>query len=297
MTLVPSAASTTLVPASSLSAERCRKVALGLLRLAQLLEEYDKYDRCWLGTPSSLDSFVRELDDCLESAYDSVSLGLFECTQASTALCAFLDQCGGFIRSVISNIKSYFRFYPTPAEADLSENWVSPSLSSAAVRAAAAAFDRASSKVNDLHNLSSVLWGLAAAVDERNRSDQHVRQIDLPTLDRTTAPSSEVRVAREGPEGGRWLWWNGKRHDVPLGSVYRLIEHMWNHEFAKYDELMDGTVFDASVDSKTLGNKASEASAILRSIGVPWRLSVDSRDRVVTKQHNKPSPKDPRKKG
>ena len=55
-----------------------------------------------------------------------------------------------------------------------------------------------------------------------------------------------TKSRRDGTEAGCWLWWKGKRHDVPKGVVYRLLEYFWNRDSAGYDEL-NISVFDSSV--------------------------------------------------
>src|SRR5262249_27442287 len=66
-----------------------------------------------------------------------------------------------------------------------------------------------------------------------------------PTLPR--AKTDAELTHPDGPEGGRWLWWKGKRHDIPAGVAYRMIEFMWNRDSASYDELV-GKVFDDPVE-------------------------------------------------
>jgi hypothetical protein len=87
----------------------------------------------------------------------------------------------------------------------------------------------------------------------------------------------------DGPQGGCWLWWKGNRHDVPKGNVYKLIDYFWNRESARYDDLV-GPVFDSDVLNQSIRSECSETSEVLSRIGVPWKLSADSRSRIVTKK-------------
>lgn len=92
----------------------------------------------------------------------------------------------------------------------------------------------------------------------------------------------------DGPEAGCYLWWNGIKHNIPAGVVYRLIARMWTREFAKYDDLMgspdpDVWVWEAPVDPQSVRSALCKASAVLARVGVPWKLSADSRERVIRK--------------
>jgi hypothetical protein len=91
----------------------------------------------------------------------------------------------------------------------------------------------------------------------------------------------------DGPEGGRWLWWNGKRYDVASGVVYRLIKYMWTRESASYDDLFDAQVFDKDVFPSTIRARASDVNREMKRIGVPLRLSTNSVNRYLTKDASK----------
>jgi hypothetical protein len=126
------------------------------------------------------------------------------------------------------------------------------------------------------------------------------RQISGPTGDRSPAPPPPEDVPRvvlrgrdEGPhlppgkkpngvEGGCWLWWEGNRHDIPKGVVYRLIDHMWDRDTALYDNL-EGPVFEDAIQPDSLRARVSETNKVLKKIGVPWRLKTDSTSRTLTK--------------
>ena len=86
----------------------------------------------------------------------------------------------------------------------------------------------------------------------------------------------------DGPEGGSWVWWKGERHDVPEGVVYRLIVHFWDRDWATYAALCEN-VFLGEVEDQTFRSKLSEASKVLKRIGVPWRLKANARERIATK--------------
>jgi hypothetical protein len=89
----------------------------------------------------------------------------------------------------------------------------------------------------------------------------------------------------DGPHDGCWLTWNGKRHDIPKGVVYRLLKFMWARQSADYATLMDcsGGVFDGPVEPQTVRSNVSDANGVLRRIGVDWKLTTDSTAQIVTK--------------
>jgi hypothetical protein len=99
--------------------------------------------------------------------------------------------------------------------------------------------------------------------------------------------SDGVKTKRhaDGPEGGCWVWWEGVRHDVPKGVIYRIIDFMWNRSSAHYDDVMgQGTpIWDDPVMPSTVRSKLCEANAVLRDIGIPWRLKANATSRHITK--------------
>jgi hypothetical protein len=96
----------------------------------------------------------------------------------------------------------------------------------------------------------------------------------------------------DGLEGGRWLWWQNKRHDVPQGTVYRLLAYMWNRDSASYDALEEANVLESAVAPQTIRSYANKANNVLPS-GIPWRLSTDSESRQLTKTVKRKSLKNP----
>jgi hypothetical protein len=93
---------------------------------------------------------------------------------------------------------------------------------------------------------------------------------------------------------GRYLWWQGERHDCPTGVVYRLIDFMWPREAASYGSLTSGVVWDTEVLTATITSAAHKANLALASLDVPWRLSANSRGRMLTKKpRNKQSLQNP----
>jgi hypothetical protein len=90
-------------------------------------------------------------------------------------------------------------------------------------------------------------------------------------------------VPSNGPEGGRWVRWMGKRCPIPKGIVYRMVDYFWNRDSATYDEL-EGPVFENPVAPQTIRSWVNKVNTSLMPIGVPWRLSADSNTRHVTKQ-------------
>jgi hypothetical protein len=102
-----------------------------------------------------------------------------------------------------------------------------------------------------------------------------------------------------GPDGGRWLWWDNKQHDIPQGALYRLLSYMWNRESANYDQLYarPNPVYADPVADQTIRSASSKLNKILDKIGVSWRLRCDSRTRFITKQNGHTSKKKHRRKG
>ncbi len=72
-----------------------------------------------------------------------------------------------------------------------------------------------------------------------------------------------------------------------------MITFMWNRDSAKYAELFEVEVFDADVAPGSVVRRCSEASSRLLKIGVPWRLSANSNDGVVTKVDRSESGQNP----
>jgi len=94
--------------------------------------------------------------------------------------------------------------------------------------------------------------------------------------------SKDEKQHPDGPEGGRWVWWKDKRHDVPEGNVYRMIEFMWDRDFASYDVLI-GPVFENPIEPQTIRSCANRVKVALLPTGVPWCLKTDSMNRFITK--------------
>jgi hypothetical protein len=102
---------------------------------------------------------------------------------------------------------------------------------------------------------------------------------------RDEAAPGQQRAAEphpDGLEGGRWLWWGNKRHDIPQGIVYRLLAHMWDRDSASYDALQDAGVLETAVQPQTIRSYANKANNALPP-RFPWRLSTDSNNRQLTK--------------
>jgi hypothetical protein len=97
----------------------------------------------------------------------------------------------------------------------------------------------------------------------------------------------------DGVEGGCWLWWQGHRHNIPKGNVYKLLAFMWGRDSAGYDAL-EGPVFDDPVQPQTIRSLANKLNKVLKKVGVPWRLSADSTLRQLTKHHTKQMGQSPR---
>jgi hypothetical protein len=97
------------------------------------------------------------------------------------------------------------------------------------------------------------------------------------------APGTATRGTHaDGLEGGRWLWWENVRHDVPKGTVYRLLEFMWNRDSARYGALNAARVFDSEPSPQTIRSYTNKANNALPP-GFPWKLSTDATNRQMTK--------------
>ncbi len=111
---------------------------------------------------------------------------------------------------------------------------------------------------------------MRTAIEKRQSSDEK-------DVEQGTNP------VKEGPEGGCWLRWRGKKHDIPKGNVYKLIDFMWQRESAAYDVLV-GPVFDDSVEPQTIRSLANKVNNALARVGVPWRLSTNSTSQQLVKK-------------
>ena len=103
----------------------------------------------------------------------------------------------------------------------------------------------------------------------------------LPEKPATNAEGDAERP--DGVEGGCWLWWAGKRHDIPKGNVYKLVAFMWVRNSAAYDDLI-GQVFDDPVEAQTNRSLVHKVNKALSRIGIPWKLSADSVSRQISKK-------------
>lgn len=77
-------------------------------------------------------------------------------------------------------------------------------------------------------------------------------------------PPEEKDRKPDGPEGGCWLWWKGKRHDVPKGVVYRLLAFMWKKDSVTYDDLKKPVFDDTSVAPSTIRGRVCEVNKSLK---------------------------------
>jgi hypothetical protein len=118
-----------------------------------------------------------------------------------------------------------------------------------------------------------------------------------PTADRGSTPDPAAeepqRPRVDGVEGGCWLWWQGSRHNIPKGNVYKLVAFMWEQDSASYDAL-GGPVFEDPVQPQTIRSLANKVNVALKKVGVPWRLSTDSTLRQLTKHRTKETGQSPR---
>ena len=103
------------------------------------------------------------------------------------------------------------------------------------------------------------------------------------SLPKPGATPSTTEHPQDGPVGGCWLWWKGKRHHVPKGVCYSLIDYMWKRDFASYRDL-EGAVFDGAMEEQTIRARCCDLNRELRKIGVPWKLSTDAKSQYVLKR-------------
>ncbi len=126
----------------------------------------------------------------------------------------------------------------------------------------------------------------------KSRKEQPIpKPLYLPPPTAPVRPSEAVAppagTPPDGVTGGCWVWWRGKRYDVPKGVVYRLIAHFWDRDSSPYDALLDknGGVFDDPVPPDSIRKRLSEASKALAKLpGFPWRLEADSEAREARKR-------------
>jgi hypothetical protein len=109
---------------------------------------------------------------------------------------------------------------------------------------------------------------------DREASTSRTEKVSIPSKNNCT-------VQDDGVAGGRWLWWKGERYSVPRGTIYRLVEYMWERDSASYDDLEDH-VFDSAVAPQTIRSYVNKTNNAL-PLGFPWRLSSDSTSRHLTK--------------
>jgi hypothetical protein len=107
--------------------------------------------------------------------------------------------------------------------------------------------------------------------------------------DEETAKIAPEQPHADGPEGGCWVWWQNKRHDVPTGNVYKLLLFMWRRDSAAYADLI-GPVFDDDVAPQTIRSLAHKAGKVLKRIGIPWRFSADSVSRYISRSESLQNP-------
>jgi hypothetical protein len=128
----------------------------------------------------------------------------------------------------------------------------------------------------------------------RRQTSRAALQLRSPTIENEASrdpramPPLEPKDERhpDGPEGGRWLWWKGKRHDVPQGVAYRLLAYMWDCDSAHYDSLWAAPtypVYNDPVANQTIRSDASELNGILKKIEIRWKLSCNSTTRHIRK--------------
>ena len=125
-----------------------------------------------------------------------------------------------------------------------------------------------------------------ASIDAIESCGLHTDQPRFPPDDiaaeADTRTPTTVEPHPDGPDGGRWFWWKNNRYDVPQGTVYRLLAHMWDRDSARYNGLEKANVFDSAVAPQTVRSYANKANNALPP-GFPWRLSADSVSRQLSK--------------
>ena len=107
-------------------------------------------------------------------------------------------------------------------------------------------------------------------------------RLELSKLLASLTQRIEDAKVGEGPNGGRFVWWNGVKHEVPASVVYRLIEFMWKRGFGYYGDMMAGSVWDSAVGPQTVRARVSAANKVLAKIGISCKLSANSTSQAVT---------------
>jgi hypothetical protein len=93
----------------------------------------------------------------------------------------------------------------------------------------------------------------------------------------------------DGPEAGRWLWWDGKRHPIRTRQVYLIVDFMWDKDAAPFDDLIDNA-FASNVANHSVTTAVSRVNDALRVTipGFPWLLHANCVERIVTKTERNP---------
>jgi hypothetical protein len=98
--------------------------------------------------------------------------------------------------------------------------------------------------------------------------------------------SRNIQTAHpDGPEGGRWIWWNNVRYPIAKGKGYQLVEFMWGRESARLNDLIGpDLVWEDGVEDSAIKSCISRANVWLRGIPLPWELTFDSTSDHVRKK-------------
>jgi hypothetical protein len=100
----------------------------------------------------------------------------------------------------------------------------------------------------------------------------------------STDPLAPLGQHPDGPDGDSWVWWQGVRHNVLKGNVFRLIKLFWDRDSAGYDDLEMCVFLNGLPTFSQIRTECSAVGKELKRIGVGWRLATNSTDRMVTKK-------------
>jgi hypothetical protein len=92
----------------------------------------------------------------------------------------------------------------------------------------------------------------------------------------------------DGPEDGRWLWWDGEHYPIPEGQAYRIVDFMWHRETASFYHLIRKT-FKSSGSNEAVSTAVNRVNNALRGIpGFPWKLTTSGVNRMIKKIERNP---------
>jgi hypothetical protein len=122
----------------------------------------------------------------------------------------------------------------------------------------------------------------AAGVDPGGKMGEQGGGTSAEPSEQQEPPPPPDESHPDGLDDDGLLWWENEPHKVPAGNVYRLLKYMWGRDSASYDSLVTDKVFRTEQQPQSINSWAYKANQALPP-GVPWRLSSNSVDLVLTK--------------